>query len=47
MVGSALTLSVPGLGLLPPLKRTTTKQAETAQLQEAEALAEVIAQGKG
>ncbi|KAI5943153.1 agouti-related protein [Manis javanica] len=38
----ALFPDLPGLGLLPPLKRTTTKQAETAQLQEAEALAEVL-----
>lgn len=43
---SALTSSVPGLGLQPPLKRTSAEQSEEALLQEAEALAEVTAQGK-
>lgn len=45
--GSALTSSVPGLGLRPGLKRTTAEQAEEALLQEAKDLAEVTAQGKG
>lgn len=44
--GSALTSSVPDLGLQSSLKRTTAKQSE-ALLQEAEALAEVTAQEKG
>lgn len=46
---SVLTSSVPGLGLQPPLKRTTAEQVEEALLQEAEAkaLAEVTAQEKG
>lgn len=44
--GSALTSSVPGLGLQSSLKRTTAEQSE-ALLQEAEALAEVTAQEKG
>lgn len=49
MGGSALTSSVPDLGLQPPLKRTTAERAEEALLQQAEAkaLAEVTAQGKG
>lgn len=45
--GSALTSSVPGLGLQSSLKRTTAEQSEEARLQEAEALAEVTAQEKG
>lgn len=45
--GSALTSSVPGLGLQSSLKRATAEQSEEALLQEAEALAEVTAQEKG
>ncbi|XP_029781060.1 agouti-related protein isoform X1 [Suricata suricatta] len=33
---------LPGLGLQPPLKRTSAEQSEEALLQEAEALAEVL-----
>ena len=45
--GSGLTSSIPGLGRQPPLKRTSAEQSIEALLQEAEALTEVIAQGKG
>lgn len=43
----ALTSSAPGLGLRAPLKKTTAELAEEDLLQEAQALAEVTAQGKG
>ncbi|KAF5919589.1 agouti-related protein [Diceros bicornis minor] len=38
----ALIPELPGLGLRPPLRKTSAKQAKEALLQEAETLAEVL-----